>query len=180
MNTVIVYPTGVYGYGKAREYPTPQPDFESAWGYAVRCAFTRNPKTGERYVPIGIIGSFIYATPRGSYAETVDGWLYPEEYWDAAEAARHQRIIDDQTQQPPPGTGPYPIEAIDQVDAAFLNWLSTWKPKYTHAWLELTHGSWLAITQKMALGRALGGFDPETYSGPLQQVVLQVYGADQG
>lgn len=179
MNTIRIYPTGVWGYGKSREYPTPQPEAESVWGYAIRCALTRNPTTGERYVPIGIISSFGMAKWRGDYATTVDGWLHPEEYLTAEEAARHGRILDDSARQPDGGNGPYDAEAVDQVDAAFLNWLATYKPKYINCWTRMTRGSWFLITQKMALGRALGSFDPSTYDGPLQQVVLQVYGPDQ-
>lgn len=175
---IEVRPTGVYGEGKVRLYPTPRPEAENAWGYATRLAFTDNPDTGQRYVPLGIIPSFRFAEPIGNFAEIVDRWLLPEDYWDQAELDRRKRINDDAAHGIPGGTGPYPVSALSTADCQFVNWISAFKPKYKDAWLKLIAGDWHDITQAMQRGQ--GSFDPYSYDGPLQNITLEVYGPDQG
>lgn len=179
MGNVTIYPTGVLGYGKQRYYPQPIGG-ESPWGYAIRISFMVNPATGDTYFPRQILGAFVYAEPAPTLPEVVDRFLFPEDYWTQAEVDRRQRIKDDQAHGFPGGTGPVAIAAVDLRDAQFLNWLSTYSPKYKDAWLKLVNGTWEQIIAKQRDARGAGAFDPETYDGKMQQATIDVYGLDEG
>lgn len=178
---ILIQPTGVYGQGKSRYYPDVMAhEVDNAWSYCRRLSTIINPDTGHTYVPPGAVGTFMYAVQKSNHAETVDCWLYPEEYWDEAELARQGRIIGEQGVPAAGGTGPYRWADLRMADAQYLNWLVTSNPaKYRDAWLRCIDGEWLDICRRSSSAVYAGEFVAETYDGPLRAVVLDLYGVDQ-
>lgn len=174
---IIVKPTGVYGQGKTRFYPDVLPhEVDNAWSYARRLSATINADTGHPYVPAGAVGTFMYASAKGNHAETVDAWLYPEQYWDEAEAARQGRMVERDKQPKAPGTGPFPYRELRLADAQYLNWCCGSNPaKYRDVWMRCVDGTWLEICQLSMAAIYAGEFDAASYSGPLREVVAAVY-----
>lgn len=78
----------------------------------------------------------------------------------------------------PDATGPFPVESLTDRDKAFIYWLASFNPKYRDAWRLLLRGSAVKIAQAVGWAHVNqgAGFDPASYDGPLQKVVLDVYG----
>lgn len=96
---VYVYPTGPLAKGARHLWPEPEPNNGdgNAWGYVNRCSWTINPKTGQPFIPPGIVGIFPISYVVGAtYPECADKFLYPEMWWDQAEVDRQQRMHDEQ------------------------------------------------------------------------------------
>jgi hypothetical protein len=179
---ITVQPTGVFGQGKTRYYPDPtQRELENnAWWYATRLSNLINPDTGDFYVPRGALGTFMYARAMGNYAETVDAWLYPEEYWDEEEARRQGRMVEQDNRPVAPGAGPYRFSLLNMVDAQYLNWLVTSDPAvFRDAWLRCIDGEWLDICRLSNAAIYGGEFDVSGYTGPVRAVAKEIYGRDQ-
>jgi len=96
---VEVKPTGLNGKGVVHLWPTPRPEItgENLLGYAMRCARSVDPKTGAPYFPANLLGALFLGVPMlpgESFAASLDRWLYPEFWWDAAETERQRAAQD--------------------------------------------------------------------------------------
>jgi hypothetical protein len=90
-NEIAVSPTGPLGAGKTRGWPTPQPENgEMILGYATRCQRTTDPATGKAFCPSG---SYPWGRPiTNSFAETMDRFLYPMDWFTQAELDQQAAI----------------------------------------------------------------------------------------
>ena len=93
---ILVRPNGFNANGAAHLWPMPQPEQgENGLGYCIRVSNMINPATGQPYFPPQVLGTLFLGTPKASnFAEMADKFLFPELWWDQAEAERQKAMHD--------------------------------------------------------------------------------------